>query len=166
MTLGRSSSGAIKIKTVDGLRAVNCACCQGFQMNVNYSWAGTGQRDLDTSTRAFGGSIGYFCADYSPYLEWITGDDTSENGSEQVDIRVDDARRDGLWSSSYNILAYAGWFEPAGGSGPAQLIVTYKGSTKSKSISPGSQSGCASTQVGTITVYSTRQPDGSFFDIL
>ena len=27
MTLGRSSSGAIKIKTVDGLRAVNCACC-------------------------------------------------------------------------------------------------------------------------------------------
>ena len=29
MTLGRSTSGAIKIKTEDGLRAVNCACCGG-----------------------------------------------------------------------------------------------------------------------------------------
>ena len=27
MTLGRSSTGAIKIKTDGGLRAVNCACC-------------------------------------------------------------------------------------------------------------------------------------------
>jgi hypothetical protein len=27
MTLGRTSSGAIKIKTDDGLRAVECACC-------------------------------------------------------------------------------------------------------------------------------------------
>ena len=29
MTLGRSSSGAIKIKTDGGLRAVECACCGG-----------------------------------------------------------------------------------------------------------------------------------------
>ena len=29
MTLGRTSSGAIKIKTDGGLRAVNCACCGG-----------------------------------------------------------------------------------------------------------------------------------------
>lgn len=29
MTLGRSSSGAIKIKTDGGLRAVNCECCGG-----------------------------------------------------------------------------------------------------------------------------------------
>jgi uncharacterized Zn-binding protein involved in type VI secretion len=29
MTLGRSSSGAIKIKTDGGLRAVGCACCGG-----------------------------------------------------------------------------------------------------------------------------------------
>jgi len=28
MTLGRTSSGAIKIKTDGGLRAVNCGCCQ------------------------------------------------------------------------------------------------------------------------------------------
>ena len=31
MTLGRTSSGAIKIKTDGGLRAVNCACCGGPQ---------------------------------------------------------------------------------------------------------------------------------------
>ena len=29
MTLGRTSSGAIKIKTDGGLRAVECACCGG-----------------------------------------------------------------------------------------------------------------------------------------
>ena len=29
MTLGRTSSGAIKIKTDGGLRAVSCACCGG-----------------------------------------------------------------------------------------------------------------------------------------
>ena len=29
MTLGRTSSGSIKIKTDGGLRAVNCACCGG-----------------------------------------------------------------------------------------------------------------------------------------
>ena len=29
MTLGRTSSGALKIKTDGGLRAVECACCRG-----------------------------------------------------------------------------------------------------------------------------------------
>jgi hypothetical protein len=87
------------------------------------------------------------------------------NAFEQVDIRVEDARRDGLWSSSYNIDCFAGWYEPAGGSGGAQLIVVFKGRTKTKSISPGQQSGCASTGVATITVYSTAQ-NGAFFEIL
>jgi hypothetical protein len=31
MTLGRTSTGAIKIKTDGGIRAVNCACCEGPQ---------------------------------------------------------------------------------------------------------------------------------------
>lgn len=42
MTLGRTSSGAIKIKTDGGLRAVGCACC--------------------------GGSYGFPCADCPPFL--------------------------------------------------------------------------------------------------
>jgi hypothetical protein len=34
MTLGRSSSGAIKIKTDGGLRAVECACCGGIECQI------------------------------------------------------------------------------------------------------------------------------------
>lgn len=38
MTLGRTSSGAIKIKTDGGLRAVNCGCCEPAEpMIVFYS---------------------------------------------------------------------------------------------------------------------------------
>jgi hypothetical protein len=169
MTLGRSTSGAIKIKTEaegGGLRAVSCGCCESFQLTVKYSWEGTGQRDLDTQTAAFGESAGYGCGSSGTYVQWIGGDNTGQDAAEQVDIRVQDARRDGLWSSSYNIDAFAGWYEPAGGSGNAQLIVEYKGRTKTKTISPGQQSGCASTQVATVTVYADQQEDGSFFEIL
>ena len=170
MTLGRTTSGAVKVKTDGGLRAVSCGCCESFQLTVKYSWEGTGQRDLDTQTAAFGESVGFGCGSGGTYVQWV-GADTAETGQaidgyEQVDIRVDDARRDGLWSSSYNIECFAGWYEPAGGSGGAQLIVEFKGRTKSKSISPGQQNGCASTRVATVTVYSTAQDDGAFFEIL
>lgn len=169
MTLGRSTSGAIKIKTDSeggGLRAVSCGCCENFQLTVKYSWEGTGQRDLDTNTTAFGESAGWSCGSGGSYVQWITGDQTGQDAFEQVDIRVQDARGDGLWTSSYNIEAFAGWYAPAGGSGSAQLIVEFKGETKTKTISPGQQSGCASTAVATITVYSTLQDDGSYFEIL
>lgn len=166
MTLGRTTSGAVKVKTDGGLRAVNCACCESFQLTVKYSWEGTGQRDLDTQTAAFGESVGYSCGSGGNYVQWIGGDKRGVNAFEQVDIRVEDARRDGLWSSSYNIDCFAGWYEPSGGSGGAQLIVEFKGRTKTKSISPGQQDGCASTSVATVTVYSTAQDDGAFFEIL
>jgi hypothetical protein len=164
MTLGRTPAGLIKIKTDGGLRAVECACC--FQLTIKYSWQGTGQFDLDTKTEAFGEVAGWSCGGGGLYVQWITGDRTEKNGVEQVDIRVADARRDGLWSSSYNINAFAGWYTPAGGSGNAQLIVAFKGRTKTKAISPGQQSGCASTGVATITVYSAMQEDGAYFEIL
>ena len=166
MTLGRTTSGAVKVKTDGGLRAVSCGCCESFQLTVKYSWEETGQRDLDTQTAAFGESVGYSCGSGGNYVQWIGGDNTGVNAFEQVDIRVEDARRDGLWSSSYNIDCFAGWYEPAGGSGGAQLIVEFKGRTKTKSISPGQQDVCASTGVATVTVYSTAQDDGAFFEIL
>jgi hypothetical protein len=166
MTLGRTSSGAIKIKTDGGLRAVECACCSPFQLTIKYSWEGTGQRDLDTKTEAFGDTVGYACVGSRTYVQWIGGDDTRVDGFEQVDIRVIDARRDGLWSSSANIACFAGWYAPAQGSGSAALIVEYRGKSKTKTISPGSQSDCASTSVGTVTVYSAIQADESFFEIL
>jgi hypothetical protein len=142
----------------------SCSCC--FQLTIKYDWAGTNMSDLDTKTTAFGESVGFACGDSGTYVQWIGGDNTGLNGFEQVDVLVDKAKTDGLWTSSYNILCFAGWHEPAEGSGPANLIVEYKGVTKNKSISPGSQSGCASTSVATATVYSTAQPDGSYFQIL
>jgi hypothetical protein len=123
-------------------------------------------RDLDTQTRAFGQSVGFACGSGGEYIQWIGGDNTGLDGYEQVDVLVDKAKSDGLWTSSYNIDCFAGWYEPAEGSGPANLVVEYKNKTKSKSISPGSQNGCASTSVATVTVYSTQLPDESYFEIL
>jgi hypothetical protein len=153
-----------KVITKDG--KASCSCC--FQMTIKYDWSGTGMRDLDTQTTAFGESVGFGCGNSGTYVQWIGGDNTELNGYEQVDILVDTARTNGLWTSSYNIQCFAGWYRgaPTQGSGPANLIVEYKNKTKNKSISPGSQSGCASTGVATVTVYSTVQPDGSYFDIL
>jgi hypothetical protein len=145
---------------------VSCSCCIVYQLTIKYDWAGTNMRDLDTKTTAFGESVGYACGNSGTYVQWIGGDNTGLNGFEQVDVLVDKAKTDGLWTSSYNIDCFAGWFTPAGGSGPANLIVEYNGVTKNKSISPGSQTSCASTSVATVTVYSIAQPDGSYFQIL
>ena len=144
----------------------SCLCCDLYQLTIKYDWGGTGMRDLDTKTSAFGESVGYGCGGSGTYVKWIGGDNTGLNGYEQVDVLVDLAKTNGLWTSSYNISCFAGWYKPAEGSGPANLIVEYKNKTKSKSISPGSQTGCASTGVATVIVYSTIQGDGSYFEIL
>lgn len=160
----------------------SCTCCESFELAIKYDWAGTGMDDLDTHTAAFGESCGwsdfdgppgflYSCGVYGTYMDWLVGgdgfqDDTSTDGFERVDVRVDLAHTDSLWTSSYNIECYAGWYEPNGGSGPFLLTVTYKGDTKTESISdPGTSTTCATTHVATITVYSTVQGDGTFFEI-
>lgn len=145
-------------------------CCDDFELAIKYDWSGTGMSDLDTKTEAFGETVGWSCGDSGTYVQWLPGgdgdqDDTSENGFERVDVLVNTAKADGLWTSSYNIECYAGWYEPAGGSGSATLEVTYRGKTKTLGISPGEQSGCASTPVATVTVYATKQEDGSYFEI-
>lgn len=136
-----------------------CAPCSrpATQCEIIYDWAGTNKFDLDTGTEFLGNQIGYACAGGS-YLNWITGDDTSQNGNEQVSVSVDSARDDGRWVSSVVITLRAGWYIPAGGSGICVVRVTYNSVTRSKTISPGSQSACASTTVGSITIYS----DGTF----
>lgn len=151
----------------------SCACCgPSFEMSIKYDWSGTGQFDLDTSTTAFGESVGWSCGDSGTYVLWLPGgdpyspDDQGQDGFERVDVRVDLARVDGLWTSSYNVECFAGWYSSALGSGDARLEVIYKGVTKTKAIAPGSQSGCASTPVATITVYASPLGDGSFFEII
>lgn len=141
---------------------VTCLCCgtgEAFELAIRYGWEGTGMADLDTRTEFVGEVVGWSCGDSGTYLAWLIGgdgdqDDTGLNGFERIDARVDLARTNGLWTSSVNIELYAGWYIPAGGSGPATVTVTYNGVTDSKTINPGNQSVCASTPVGTITVYS------------
>jgi len=156
-----------KVITKSGLPS--CTCCE--ELAITYDWRGTNQYDLDTKTTAFGESVGFSCGDSGAYVLWLPGnagnkDDTSQNGFERINVRVDKARTDGLWTSSYNIECFSGWYAPSAGLGSATLSVIYKGTTKTMTISPGTQSDCASTAVATITVYSTALGDGSFFEII
>jgi hypothetical protein len=150
---------------------VSCQCCppaeETFELAIKYGWEGTGQVDLDTKTVFLSEQVGWSCGFGGTYLAWLEGgspcvegscDDTTLNGFERVDVRVDLARTAALWTSSVNIELFAGWYSPAGGTGPATVTVTYNGVTDSKTITPGTQSGCAATAVATITVYA----DGTF----
>jgi len=162
--------GTARVVTKEG--KPSCSCCEQFELAITYDWRGTDQFDLDTKTEAFSETVGWSCGNSGTYVAWLAGgdgnqDDTSQNGFERVDVRVDLAYTDELWTSSYNILCYAGWFEPAEGSGDFQLSVTYKGATKTETISdPGSSTSCVETQVATITVYATALGDGTFFEII
>ena len=162
--------GTVRVVTKDGI--VSCTCCEQFELAITYDWRYTDQSDLDTKTEAFGETVGWSCGDSGTYVAWLAGgdgnlDDTSQNGFERVDVRVDLAYTDALWTSSYNIQCYAGWYEPAGGSGEFTLRVTYKGDTKTETISdPGVSTGCVTAAVATITVYSTALGDGTFFEII
>jgi len=163
-------------------------CCEDYELAITYDWRGKGMFDLDTKTEAFSETVGWSCGDSGTYVLWLQGgmpcgdgicDDVGgdgyispegvaypNSGFERVDVRVNTAKDDGYWTSSYNIECYAGWYESAGGSGEAVLSVTYKGKTKTKTIYPGSQSSCADTAVATITVYAEKQEDGSYFEII
>jgi len=65
MTLGRTSSGAIKIKTDGGLRAVNCACCGCRPCQVDISQNAS---FLQTLQNATGVSINLTPTQYSDYF--------------------------------------------------------------------------------------------------
>ncbi len=149
--------------------AVTCLCCEPetggeeFELAIRYDWAGTGQFDLDTKTTFLSEQVGWMCGSGGTYLAWLAGgsgvqDDTTQNGFERVDVRVDLARTNGQWTSSVNIGLYAGWHSGASGSGPANVFVTYNGVTSSLEITPGTQLECPSTLVATVTVYA----DGTF----
>jgi hypothetical protein len=156
---------------------ISCICCESYEMAIKYDWGGTGQVDLDTKTEAFNEQVGWQpfgdpCGMTlnGNYVLWLVGgsgaqDDTKQDGFERVNVKVNTAKTNGLWTSSYNINCYAGWYSPSGGSGSALLEVNYRGSLKSVTISPGSQSGCADTLVAIVTVYATALEDGTFFEI-
>lgn len=139
-------------------RCNNCDPCANPLLELKYTWGG-GAHDLDTGTTFLGETAGWSCSGSGStgYMTW-SGDDTSADGTETITVDVQRALDDGAWASSTVINCAAGWYIPAGGSGPATLTVKYLGDTQTKEVSPGSQSSCASTGVGTITVYD----DGTF----
>lgn len=132
-----------------------CCCFPPEDLYIEYRWAPP-SRDLDTGTTFIGVTVGWACGGYSSYLHWH-GDNTGY-GPEIIEVNVVKALTDGLWSDSVQIQCAAGWYSPAGGSGPAILYAYFNGVPKQKTVNPGSQTSCASTPVGTITVYE----DGTF----
>ena len=131
--------------------------CGIDDLYIEYRWAES-QKDLDTSTKFIDASVGYDCRPSNTYVSW-TGDDTSRGGKEIVQINLEKSLEDNKWSNSVIVSLAAGWYTPAEGSGPATLTIGLKNrmtnkitSTTIKTISPGSQSGCAQTAVGTITI--------------
>jgi hypothetical protein len=126
-------------------------CCSHDLLSIIYEWDPP-SRDLDTGTTFLGSIVGWSCGNSGLYITWSSGDNTSY-GPEEVIVDVIQALSDGAWVSSVEINCSAGWYSPAGGSGPARLRVTFHGITQEISITPGSQSSCATTPVGLITVH-------------
>lgn len=130
------------------------ALTNGMILKIIYTWP-SDQRDLDTATTFLGQTVGYGCGTTSTYMSW-TGDDTGSGGKEEVTCRISEAAENAALPGTFSITAKAGWYTPAGGSGGANLEMylqnpvtgTLYGPRYQLPISPGNQSGCASTPVG------------------
>lgn len=124
------------------------------ELYVSYTWPVT-QRDLDSSTLFVGSSVGYANNGSHTYLTF-SGDDTTAGGKEDIYVNLKDAYDDGAWGGSVDVDMRAGWYSPAGGSGPALLTVAFYNTeteefshVTQRTINPGTQSGAAATPVGT-----------------
>lgn len=127
-----------------------CLTCCDNRLRITYSWEAP-SRDLDTGTTFLGATVGWSCGSSTAYLAWPSLDNT-RYGPEIAFVDVKAAFSDGAWTGSVDIDCAAGWYSPAGGSGAATLTVEFSGQTQSITISPGSQSNCASTPVARIVV--------------
>ncbi len=138
-------------------KKVRCRCgfCFNLPLRITYDWAGTGMTDLDTKTTFLGQKVGAACGPtaFTEHLTLLAGDDNGLDGRERIEVRVEAAWLAKLWTSSVNIGLFAGWHNGSGGSGPATVSVEYQGIVKTKIITPGSQEFCASTLVGTATLF-------------
>lgn len=138
-------------------------CCSGpcEILEIRYDWIGTGKTDLDTGTTFLGTKAGYGCANNSPYMSWR--DITGTGATESVFIYFKAALDNNEWAGSTTVNLAAGWYSSAGGSGPAKVRVICHSdpaaaAAQEKQIAPGSQSSCASTNVGSVTI----NEDGTF----
>ena len=126
-------------------------------LKITYDWTGSSSKDLDTSTRFLGKTAGWACSGNGDlYIVW-NGDMTGSSSSEFLLILVKASLAAKLWSGSTTVNLSAGWYIPAGGTGPAKVIVSCHDipgalEPQEKQINPGRQSSCASTNVGSITI--------------
>lgn len=128
-----------------------------LRARVIYAWSSQ-SRDLDIGVTFLGKSMGWSHSNNSPYMTW-TGDNTGYAGSETVTIDLQKALDDGLIEvdSPVTIALAAGWYSPAGGSGPANVKAQLLRqdavmSERQRVISPGSQSNASVYSVGTVKI--------------
>lgn len=120
-------------------------------LKIYYTWP-AGQNDLDTGTTVFGTKFGYYCGGGHAFASWTSGDD-QDDGPEVVVIDLIGSKNAGIWTTNFNVNLNAGWYDNAGGTGPASIYIEYNGKTTTPiSITPGRQHYCASTNVGTVSV--------------
>lgn len=163
-TLGERSTSRLTVVDDDK----GAGFIAGNELIVEYTWP-AGQKDLDTGTSFLGQTVGFDWASSAPYMQW-SGDDTSESGTEIVTVDLEQAAFDGVLPETFTIDAKAGWYIPAGGSGPATLNVysRLKGNSGQglfptrRPISPGMQSGGAATSVGQ-AVFTYSEAAGVYF---
>ncbi len=91
-------------------------------LTLAYTWSG--EPDLDTTTTFLDGSVGFPGPYAAPYMTH-SGDNVTTGGPETVVIDLAQAWEDGMISTIADVLGAADWYPPAGGSGPASLLVTY-----------------------------------------
>jgi hypothetical protein len=139
-----------------GTFEAECDILRNTELVVAYSWPNS-QKDLDTGTLFLGSAVG-FRHSGSVYMNW-SGDNTSTGGVERVVVDIHQSYLDSGWSGTVTITLRAGWYSPAGGAGSATVYVglrnTETGEVRqafSKTIAPGSQSGAATTVVGSAII--------------
>lgn len=143
-----SGNGTLTLESLDAL-----------VLTVTYSWPAD-ISDLDTGTEFLGRSVWFSCGSGTTYLRF-SGDNTNLGGSETVNALIGQAWTDGLWSEETRIELHAGWFGAGRNDGPALVTINAESlvdgalvTTPSLSIviDPGSQSNCATTDVGEVIV--------------
>ena len=143
-----SESGSLVLtEIVDGEEEPCCCEEKCDVIKITYDWSDIDSRDLDTGTYWLGRKVGWRCAPPSPYMSW-DGDDTRKNATEVVLIYWKRALDAGEWTEETAVELSAGWYTPAGGSGPAKVRVECQDNTdpekvQVKNIAPGQQNGCA-----------------------
>ena len=157
--------GAKKIilKDVNGQQKVSCECCDEWLI-------------VDFTGTSVSGSICTSATGFFSTSCWCEGGFyDGESTRDHIETNVGAARADGVWTSSVNFSVKAHSDQMCEECSPetsnsGTLSVTYKGITKTASISlvvAEYGSNCSGEDVGkTITVYATPLGDGSYFEIL